>query len=372
MNLTFVYVPTPEGFEFGKGSINNLFTAMIAKEAYLALGSVKRNFSFYTFFDLTNTYTTTKLRWYVPCYVKYPRWSNMFRILSVELWLVLIISIVIAAISTTLVGRYSCTSEWQGYKTLTSSLTNLWAVIVGVSVSTMPRAPSLRPLFLAWVCFSVSFGTLFQAFLTTFLVDSGYKPPIQNMDELIASGIKLAYSQENNFLFENGKDSDVPKGHRNHVYCSSYSVYLDWTMYQKNILILLLEINVEFLYAMGDLVGKNSKPLLCRLEDGVFFPVSPTTMMFRGDPLLRRVNGIIDRLVEAGLYNYWNSLEVNRRKIEIGKIAIIQPLDEYYSFNLYHMQSAFCLLLMAWCFSALCFMVEVLYNCVLRKIMWSW
>ena len=121
-----------------------------------------------------------------------------------ELWLVLIISIVNAAISTTLVGRYSCTSEWQKYKTLTSSLTKVWAVILGVSVSTMPRTRSLRSLFLAWVCFFVAFSTVFQAFLTSFLIDYGYKPPIENMDELFGSGIKLAYQQGDNFIFQNG------------------------------------------------------------------------------------------------------------------------------------------------------------------------
>jgi len=104
---------------------------------------------------------------YVPCCVKYPRCCSIFRILSVELWFVLIISIVIVTISTTLVGRYSCTSEWQGYKTLTSSLTNVWVVNLWVTVSTMPRTPSPRMLSFAWVCFSLAFSTVFQAFLTT-------------------------------------------------------------------------------------------------------------------------------------------------------------------------------------------------------------
>ena len=134
--------------------------------------------------------------WYVPCSVKYPRWSNIFRILSVELWLVLITSIVIATISTTLVCRYSCKPEWQGYKTLTSSLTNVWAVILGVSVSTMPRTPSLRSLFLVWVCFSVAFCTVFQAFLTSFLIDSGYKTPIQSRKDFFASDIRLPIDHE--------------------------------------------------------------------------------------------------------------------------------------------------------------------------------
>ena len=139
-----------------------------------------------SFFDSTNPYYIMRVRWYVPCSVKYPRWSSIFRILSVELWLVLIISILLAAISITLVGRYSCTSVWQVYKTLTSSFTNIWAVILGVSVSKMPRAPSLRSLIFAWVCFCLSFSTVFQTFLTTFLVNSGYKTPIQNLDELFA------------------------------------------------------------------------------------------------------------------------------------------------------------------------------------------
>jgi hypothetical protein len=31
MNMTFFYVPTPEGFEIEDGSVNNLVNAMIAK-----------------------------------------------------------------------------------------------------------------------------------------------------------------------------------------------------------------------------------------------------------------------------------------------------------------------------------------------------
>ena len=61
----------------------------------------------------------------------------------------------------------------------------------------------------SWVCFSLAFSTVFQAFLTTFLIDSGYKRPIQNMDELYASGIKLAYSPEYNFIFENGDETCI-------------------------------------------------------------------------------------------------------------------------------------------------------------------
>jgi hypothetical protein len=57
--------------------------------------------------------------------------------------------------------------------------------------------------------FSLAFSTVFQAFLTTFLIDSRYKKPNQNMDELFASGITLDYPPGYNFIFENGDETDV-------------------------------------------------------------------------------------------------------------------------------------------------------------------
>jgi len=369
MNMKFVHVPSPESFEKEEFSLEKLIVSMSTKEAYIALGGLGKSSLFNSHLDITNTYYTLSFRWYVPCSVKYPRWSSIFRILSVELWLVLIISIVITAISTTLVGRYSCTLEWQGYKTLTSSLTILWAVILGVSVSTMPRAPSLRSLFLAWVCFSLAFNTVFQAFLTTFLIDSGYKTPIRNMDELFASGIKLAYPQEYSLIAEKGDETEVSRVKQNFVFCPSKEICDNWVKYQKNVSVLLVDKIVEENYANGEYVGENSEFLLVRLEDGAVYTTDLTMVMFHGDPLMKRVNEIIDRVVEAGLYKYLISLSMEKIKLKSRKIAIVHPLDGYYSFNLTHMQPAFYLLLMGWCLSALCFMVELLYNHVLNKKM---
>jgi len=89
--------------------------------------------------------------------------------------------------------------------------------------------------------------------------------------------------------------------------------------------------------------------------------------MLHGDPLLKRVTEIIDRVVEAGIYKYWFSLRIHRLKLRSQKIAIVQPHDGYYSFTLYHLQPAFYILLIGWCLSAVCFMMEELYNRVLRE-----
>jgi hypothetical protein len=369
MNMTIFLVPTPKGFEFERSKdIGNLVAGMFEKEIYIALGGVITQILKMSYFDTTNTYYVIGVRWYVPCSVKYPRWSSIFRILSMELWLVLIISIVFAAISTTFVARYSCTSEWQRYKTVTNSLTNVWAVILGVTVSTMPRAPSLRSLFLAWVCFSIAFSTVFQAFLTMFLIDSGYKTPIQNKEELLDSGIKLAYQKQHEFIFEKGDETEASKVRSNHLNCPLFEVCMEWAKYQKNVSVLLVDTDAEINYANGIFISENSEPLICKLEDGVVFNTGLTMIMLYGDPLMKRVSEIIDALIEAGIYNFWVSYSLNMNKIVSRKQSIVHPLDRYFSFNLYNMQPAFYLLLFGSFLSAICFIVELLYNHVLRKI----
>jgi hypothetical protein len=188
------------------------------------------------------------------------------------------------------------------------------------------------------------------------------------MDELYDSGIKLAYFPYYSFVLEIGDETEVSTVHRNLAKCPSFEDCLLWSMYHKNVSVLLDDIMAKFFYSSGSFIGEDSKPLVCELEDGVVFPASLTMMMLHGDPLMRRVNEIIDRVVEAGLLNSWISLVMNLFKIDSRMIAIVQPLDGYYTFNLYHMQTVFYLLLMGWCLSALCFVVELLYNRVLSKM----
>jgi hypothetical protein len=231
----------------------------------------------------------------------------------------------------------------------------------------MPHAPSLRSLFLTWVCFSLAFSTVFQAFLTTFLVDSGYETPIQTFDELFSSKIKLGNHTNYGLFLGNRDDNELAKLHRNFVNCASFLICLDWAINHRNVSVLFSDQFAELLSSTGYSLNENSEPLLCNLKDGVFFQSGTVMLMFPGDPLLKRVNEIIGRVVEAGIYNYWTSLRFHWLKLSSQKMAILQQLDEYYSFNLYHMHPAFYLLLIGWCLSAFCFIVEVLYNRVFRK-----
>jgi hypothetical protein len=55
MNMTYVYVPTPEGFETDQGWIANLVTFLIGKKAYIALGDLAIQILLLPFFDTTSS-----------------------------------------------------------------------------------------------------------------------------------------------------------------------------------------------------------------------------------------------------------------------------------------------------------------------------
>jgi hypothetical protein len=208
---------------------------------------------------------------------------------------------------------------------------------------------------------------VFQAFLTTFLVDSGYKKPIQSKDEMYESGIKLYYQADYSFIFENGDETEALKVRRNLANCPSYTVCLEWARYHKNVSILFADVDAEVHNAEGNNLGENFELFICSLDDGVIFNSGLSMIMLQGDPLMRLVNEIIDHVVESGLFNCWISKAMNEYKVKAHRISLVHQLDEYYSFKLYHMQPAFYLLLIGLCLSVLCFMFELFYKSVLNK-----
>jgi len=88
MIMKLVDVPVTEGLEFQNVSVTNLVTDLFAKEAYIVLGNLGINVLSVLFLDSTYSYHMMTIRWYLSCLVKYRRWGTLFRILSVELWLV--------------------------------------------------------------------------------------------------------------------------------------------------------------------------------------------------------------------------------------------------------------------------------------------
>jgi len=99
-----------------------------------------------------------------------------------------------------------------------------------------------------------------QAFLTTFLIDSGYKTPIQNTDELSASVIKLVYTTEYSSIFEIVVKTEASNIQRNSVNCPSSEFWENWAIYHKNVSILFADDVVEENSGFGFLLARTLNP----------------------------------------------------------------------------------------------------------------
>jgi len=121
-------------------------------------------------------------------------------------------------------------------------------------------------------------------------------------------------------------------------------------------------INIDYAH----ILSKSSKSWFCRLQNEMVYNKGLRMVMMKGEPLLRRVSKILDRVVELWFYNFWVSLNRHVSKFLYREIAIDHNLDGYYTFILYHLHPAFYLLLVGYCLNALCFIFQ-LYNRLINK-----
>lgn len=155
LNMTEKYLPSPSSFE-----IQNMFLevaqSLIYGKADIVFGGVesRARWAWQDYIDTTRSYFTRRIRWYVPCAFKHPRWNSIFRIFSRQLWFSVMISLAVISFSVALIaklgGIYSKVS-W----TVTSSFTCAWAMLLGVTAPALPRTGSVRVVFLAWLVFSL-------------------------------------------------------------------------------------------------------------------------------------------------------------------------------------------------------------------------
>ena len=71
----------------------------------------------------------------------------------------------------------------------------------------------------------------------------------------------------------------------NRLNCLSHEECVNGSKYQKYVSIVLLFKVAEDNYPTDFLVGEDSEPLECRLEDGVFVNTGLSMIMFHGDTL---------------------------------------------------------------------------------------
>ena len=361
-NSSITYrVPPPDcakwGWDVGNGTWNGV------------TGEIARSFSDIGIADLTyrchlvkeieclKPYFIDKFRWYVPCATSYPRWMSLTRVFSLSLWLAVVTAYVV--VSTVMWKVVKITSiistkaaRNHAYTSLPKCLLNFWAIILEESASNHPPdVAAVRAVFFGWVLYCWAVNTVYQAHLTSFLIDPGLQHQLSSEDEILTSGIEYSTVSSLVVLY-----SDL-KGTRYRHINNTVDVDLALGRIAEGTLAFLyykfpVEYNIALKYK-----DANGVPSICKIKDDFVTYIS-TIFVPKGFPLTPKYNRVLLALMQAGIVNWWWEQLKYTASLE-GARKFGSPPGEYIVLTLKHLQSAFYFLLMGYAISLLLFLIEL-------------
>jgi hypothetical protein len=215
--------------------------------------------------------------------------------------------------------------------------------------------------FSAWVCCSLAINTVFQAYLTTFLVDPGFEKSITSVDEVFDSGIKYGFkSAFFDRAYNNKTDPSSMKILKNRIDCVEIFKCVLWTVRYKNISTLSISLYMDDLFS--DYSDELKDYQFCGLKETPVLVTDMVMTLQKGSPLLGRVDEIIGRLIEGGIATYLQNFNPETKSFSKANPSTSSSLlDEYAALNVSNMQSALFLFLFGHSLGLITFLFEILY-----------
>jgi hypothetical protein len=300
-----------------------------------------------------------KVKWYVPCATQYPRWMSLTRVFTLTFWIdflaaYIIISVIMWQIVKVNRKISSTAAQNEAYTSLSKCLLNFWAIILEESASNNPPDVAvIRTVFFAWVLYCWAVNTVYQTYLTSFLVDPGLRRPLASEDEILASGIDCVTETSTVSIYDGLAETrykhmkityDIEVTEERVVKGTSAFLFSKY----------LVDYNIAVKY-----MDANGKPRICKVEDD-FASTLITIFVPKGCPLKARYDRVLLFLMQAGLLNlWWEKIKYTATLETAGDISL--PPGEYVALTTEHLQSAFYFLILGYAVSVSSFLLEIFY-----------
>jgi hypothetical protein len=208
---------------------------------------------------------------------------------------------------------------------------------------------------------SVAISTVFQAYLTTFLIEPGYVEPIKSVEQMLVSDMKFGFVELYEKFFTDTLESTETTILKNALLCPDYETCLNWTIVYHNISTILNEFTKVLMHADGAWTEENNRPLACELEFGGVETSGTAFWVSRGSHLLEFMNDVMGRIVEGGIFTQISNLGLYKAKV---KSKFHSPTfdDTYYAISVSHLQTMFYLLLLGYLLAFVCVVTDILWH----------
>jgi hypothetical protein len=349
MNVTLKFSVSLEPERKGQQLPNGTWTGLKGEIIYglsdMIFGHILTNLEDHIVFDDTIIYSSDKFSWYIARADPYPRWLSMARVFTPEMWLVLLTVIPVAAFVMKCLSQRGGNEIWSYVQCALS----FWAVLLGAGTD-VPNSPTLRVFFFSWVIYSLAVNTVFQAYVTSYLVDPGLQHQIDNAEELYESNAVFAFPDTiDKFLTEDLLDKLKPRIQSDPVVC------LDYVSNKDNFATVAGKKLVSFF--SENLAQRGTKHEIFQFPEDMF-QLSTVMLLPKGSPFLELMNDILTHLLEAGLINKWYNDIIIENQIKAGVRKIPFLIEDYVPLSLSHLQASFIFLFLGLGISSVILLVE--------------
>lgn len=206
--------------------------------------------------------------------------------------------------------------------------------------------------------YSLAVSTVFQTFMSSFLVDPGLEKQISTPDELLHSGFRYGTSKAFDILFYTHPTAlEYAKNNQNEP-CLNVVDCAKRVAEEGNFVTILATVTAEYLNTYQTLDEKGAG-LLYMLKDAKLWTNFQVFILPKGSGLLQPINKLMTAAKESGLVaHFWKDI-LRISELKSGSIRLHTPLDDYSVFTLTYLQSAFFLLFVGHA-CALCLLVAEL------------
>ena len=349
INVTLKWKVSVSDERKGRQLRNGTWTGLRGEIIYglsdMIFGHILTKLEDHLVFDDTIIYSSDKFSWYIARADPYPRWLSMVRVFTPEMWLVLLTVIPVAAFVMKSLSQKGGNEIWSYVKCVLS----FWAVLLGAGAD-VPYSSPLRVLFLSWVMYSLAVNTVFQTYVTSYLVDPGLHHQIDNAEELYESNAVYAFPDTmDEFLTKELLDKLKPRIRPDPVVC------LDYVASKDNFATIAGKKLVA--YFSENLAQRGTKHEIFQFREDMF-QLSTVMLLPKGSPFLELMNDILRHLLEAGLIDKWYIDIITENKIKAGVRKLPVLINDYAPLSLSHLQTSFIFLFLGLGISSVVLLVE--------------
>lgn len=313
------------GHKLLNGSYNGGSNIIYNYEADIGIGAFYLNFTEIWDLDASFPYIEDSMTWIVPAAKFLARWKSLLLFFSTTVWLTSIICILIVSSTLYLIAKYLA-YESKSYQEIFYDFLVTFQLLMGQVAASLPERLAFRMIIGSWLIFSFVMRSSFQGNTTLGLNFDAHEKQISTAEEIIASGLKFGFYEENRYLFSNPDNTDTYL-YKNYIPCSRGSECTNRTAFRGDFATLKTK---RFLQYMTSRYYINSKghPLVYIFNNQV--RALYISMVFvKGFPLMEDFNKLLINMQCHGFIDhYYEVIQQVKKRILYRRLDLRSGLPD--------------------------------------------